>query len=375
MDSIVKKFKWIDALRGYAVLLVMMIHTGEFFKGGTFSLGFLTDNGAYGVTLFFVASSFTLFNSYQTRHRIDGKNANLFFLIRRFFRIAPLYYLVGLYSIMLGLFFKSYWISVPLNYFKILVNFLFLNGLYFPALNNIPIGGWSIGVEMLFYLSIPFLFKWIQNTRKAVFLLIAALVFSALVQILIHHFISQNSDYTWISLRQTELYVWFPNQFPVFCFGIVFYFVSKTETKLENWVILFAIGLIFLIFLMDFSYEFPKCLIQKEYFLALAFSLFGFSLAHTKFRILINPFVKLGKVSFSAYLIHFFVIELVVSVFKTCFGAGLGSNLNFGVVYGLVVISTYFVSSQTYGIEQFGIRKGEEVIKWILGRQKGKEEK
>jgi peptidoglycan/LPS O-acetylase OafA/YrhL len=126
---------------------------------------------------------------------------------------------------------------------------------------------------------------------------------------------------------------------------------------------------------MDFSYEFPGCLIQKEYFLALAFSLFGFSLSQTKFSILINPFVQLGKVSFSAYLIHFFVIELVVSLFKTCFGAGLGGNLNFVVVYGLVCFCTYFVASQTYGIEQFGIRKGEEVIKWVLERQKLKVEK
>jgi len=372
MNAVFTKYKWIDALRGYAILLVILIHTSEFFVGEDFSLGFLTINGAYGVTLFFIASSFTLFNSYQSRHVIDGKNAMLFFFIRRFFRIAPLYYLVGIFSVCIGFFFKSYWIKLPINLSYLAVNFLFLNGLYFPSLHSIPLGGWSIGVEMLFYLTIPFLFSIIKNTRQALFLLACSLIASAIIQILIFNLVNGDLNYSWLALRQTELYSWFPNQFPVFCFGILFYFVSKTDFKLEWWFIFLAIGLILFIFMMDFTYAFPNCMLQKEYFLAFAFCLFGLALSITKSGLLINPFIRLGKVSFSAYLIHFFVIEMIVRLFKICFGMGITSNINYVIVYVLVVVVTYLISSQTFTIEQFGIKKGEALINLILKRQKAK---
>ena len=99
MKQEIKKYDWVDAMRGYAILLVMMIHTSQVFLGNLFHLSPITQIGDLGVTMFFIASSYTLFNSYKNRSIVDGEKASLFFFIRRFFRIAPLYYVITSYSI------------------------------------------------------------------------------------------------------------------------------------------------------------------------------------------------------------------------------------------------------------------------------------
>jgi peptidoglycan/LPS O-acetylase OafA/YrhL len=61
-----KKFDYIDAIRGLAIFMVIVLHTGQY---GTSIGSSLTNkilaNGARGVQLFFVASAFTLFLSYN----------------------------------------------------------------------------------------------------------------------------------------------------------------------------------------------------------------------------------------------------------------------------------------------------------------------
>ncbi|TSJ38599.1 acyltransferase family protein [Mucilaginibacter corticis] len=62
MNLGIKKYDWVDALRGYAILMVMMVHTGQLFAGSSFHLTGLTYLGDLGVPLFFITSCFTLFN-------------------------------------------------------------------------------------------------------------------------------------------------------------------------------------------------------------------------------------------------------------------------------------------------------------------------
>ena len=96
----------IDFLRGIAILLVVFFHQRDFFElpllpflnEGFFSnvdpFNMLTKNGWFGVDLFFVLSGFLvsglLFKEYQKYNSIQAGN----FLIRRGFKIYPLFYLM-----------------------------------------------------------------------------------------------------------------------------------------------------------------------------------------------------------------------------------------------------------------------------------------
>ena len=91
------KLRFVDALRGFAILGVLVVHCGQIGINEYPSLvQNIILNGAMGVQLFFVASAFTIFLTYANLYDKEA-NPNVNFFIRRFFRIAPMYYLGIIY--------------------------------------------------------------------------------------------------------------------------------------------------------------------------------------------------------------------------------------------------------------------------------------
>jgi peptidoglycan/LPS O-acetylase OafA/YrhL len=158
MGTEIEKYGWVNALRGYAILLVVFVHAGQHYAMFN-HMQVLTHVGDLGVQLFFILSSFTLFNSYSKRRMYEDGFVKRGFFIRRFFRIAPYYYFAGLLYV-------AYAVLVShesINAAGLVASFTFTNGLYLPAINYLPPGGWSVGVEMLFYVTIPVLFKYLDT--------------------------------------------------------------------------------------------------------------------------------------------------------------------------------------------------------------------
>ena len=162
-----------DALRGIAILLVILKHFGQWAPPGG-ALAASSDFGQLGVQLFFIVSGFTLaLSASKTRDRaqIDRRS----FFVRRWFRIAPMYYLaiLGYFLIRLaaGLLHshpqgvKGLDVYTPGSVFA---NICFVNGFVPSAQNNIVPGGWSIGAEFFFYACFPFLMRSSGLTQASV---------------------------------------------------------------------------------------------------------------------------------------------------------------------------------------------------------------
>ena len=366
----IKKYVWVDALRGYAILLVIMSHTGQAIFGIGPPVGII-NNGIHGVSLFFLASSFTLFNSYKNRSALDGKNRNVYFFIRRLFRIAPLFWIACLIYIVAGLLYQSQWIPpAPYDLVKILANVFFLNGIYVPAILYLPPGSWSIGDEMMFYIAIPFLFAMIRNLQAATFLVIAAIIGSMVLQILAYYAITEYTSYSWLDKRENALFLWLPNQFPVFCFGIALYFFLGTnKIKYKEWMLAVTVtGYFLLASFLPWNLNFPYFLIQNEYIYAALFFVFCFCISKTKIRFALIPINKLGMVSFSVYLIHFLIVDLGTWFSEITF-AGQYKYLNFFLLFAFTVFTTYFIAKWTYEyIEKYGMALGERLIERIKTR-------
>src|SRR5262245_32766165 len=81
--STMPRYAYIDALRGYAILGVISVHTSGAVPHLGGRLRDLATSGQYGVHLFFVVSALTLVMSWHARS--DGTYR---FYIRRLFRIA-----------------------------------------------------------------------------------------------------------------------------------------------------------------------------------------------------------------------------------------------------------------------------------------------
>ena len=159
------KVKFIDALRGIAILLVVMVHTMQHnpIKMPDFFV-FVLSLCSRGVQLFFITSAITLFLSYNRRSKSE-QNIKINFYLRRFFRIAPMYYLAICYFLFQDGFGPRYWLGDQTNITEVNIfsNFTFLNGCNPYWITSLVPGGWSITVEMMFYLFIPFIIRYVQS--------------------------------------------------------------------------------------------------------------------------------------------------------------------------------------------------------------------
>ena len=100
MMSELNRYQYIDALRGFAFLGVLTVHASYEVPKLPFSS--LPELGQYGVQLFFLLSAVTLLRSMALRSAKERFAARNFF-IRRFFRIAPLFWTgVVLYGLLDG---------------------------------------------------------------------------------------------------------------------------------------------------------------------------------------------------------------------------------------------------------------------------------
>lgn len=152
----------LDGLRALAIILVMLRHglrpfwpdkAEPFLAAGPFDLGALFLNGWMGVDLFFILSGFLisdhLLGCYfdpQRRH-MDLKT----YFKRRFFRIAPAYY-VAMLLVLFGLF--PFFPKEPIENadLSFLYHLAFLQDYFKPDINVVF---WSLGVEIKFYLLAP----------------------------------------------------------------------------------------------------------------------------------------------------------------------------------------------------------------------------
>lgn len=217
MDS--GKLAFIDRLRGIGILLVIAIHYLQVFSSPL--LRNWGELGQTGVQMFFVASAFTLCLSADNRrnepHRLRA------YVMRRWFRIAPIYYLgIAFYAWM----FIHDGEGAPYTLGNVLANVLLIHGLVPAANNNVVPGGWTIGTEVLFYVLFPLLYPaiaaaWARWGNRALLAawcgaMAAALCWQIGFRLLYGHWLPNNSF----------AYGAIINQLPVFVAGICWYLAA-----------------------------------------------------------------------------------------------------------------------------------------------------
>ncbi|MGY6648833.1 acyltransferase family protein [Wenyingzhuangia sp. IMCC45574] len=291
------KLRYIDALRGIAVLLVIMVHSFQTFELNK-SLELFFDMGAKGVQLFFVASAFTLFLSINHRKKTELNYVRNFF-IRRFFRIAPMYYLGVLYFTITGV--EKLEIE---GIISVISNVFFMHGLHPNQISSIVPGGWSIAVEMMFYLLVPLLAKKIKNTNAAVVFTLFVYVFSMFFRIVLEKY-PIVSD---VALMHSFIYSNLINQLPVFGLGIISYFLIIRKDYCINKIYKF-----FILFLV-LSHLVWNIVLTRTILFSICWLFLVYLLSQKEFFILVNRFTMfMGKISYSMYLVHFAVLHEIRS--------------------------------------------------------------
>jgi len=148
-QTISHELPFIDFVRGLSSLLVVIAHSGSliWFQQSKISLAI----GALGVSFFIIVSGFlmtyTLFRSGKGELPPLSRRSLGLFYIRRYFRLAPLFYVIYLLSFFVA----------PVGLWDALFHFSFLNGLFPKYVGSVIPNSWSITLEMQFYIVVPFL--------------------------------------------------------------------------------------------------------------------------------------------------------------------------------------------------------------------------
>lgn len=222
-SSIVQKDRLlpgIHGLRGVAALAIVLfhlIHLADINPPAMFS--FIGRGFGYAVHLFFILSAYSLMHS--TESQVSRENWVKYYFIKRFFRIAPLFYSMIIFFMACGLF--------PLNNLKdfnnLLLNLTFTFG--FAPETGILWGGWSVGVEMLFYAIFPTLILLIKSSRDALILLIFSTIVACGLRSVLH--------YQYLAIDPSAKYDWsyysFAANFCFFSMGIYAYLLGQYYPK------------------------------------------------------------------------------------------------------------------------------------------------
>lgn len=360
MSDDANKYAYIDALRGIAVLLVILTHTAQPIAGLAGPLDALAKYGQTGVQLFFVASAYTLCLSFARRSH--EARPVMSFYIRRYFRIAPLY-IVGIatyFGMHLLRQAGGEVVIEPYTPANVAANLFFVHGFVPAANNNIVPGGWSIGTEMAFYLLFPLLFAAAGRigTRGLALVIVAFVALHTLAQALWlggTAFAVAGNNFVYFNLV---------NQLPVFGLGLLAY-AAHADVRVPPWpawaralVLLACTALTLLLWRLRLPWLFaliPATVALS--FVALLQLLRGA-------RRLPRWLCRVGSVSYSMYVFHFVFAWFVVPWLLHGWLAGLGPALRLLLSLGLVVGATFAVAvvSERF-IEARGIAWGQRLVR------------
>ena len=364
-----QKLDYIDAVRGWAILLVITCHVGGMFPEMPYPVKKLTNFGWHGVQLFFLASALTLLMSWHRARVHDGVFVGSFF-VRRFLRIAPMYYAGA----------AIYFVAEPpisgFSLSQMLISFAFLNTWQpewiptTPGWMVVP-GGWSIGVEFTFYALFPLLAVLVTSLPRALAFFAVAFAFACG---------ANHLGATWLTGYPADaagnfLYFWFPNQVPVFALGFVLYFVIESRRlptlgKLPAYIFLTCVAAA-LITVAEFPAMGGRILLSTPappiLLASLGFMTFIFVLARQPALLLTNLLIrKMGVLSFSAYVLHFlFVHGLPVwsGGWINTAATGYVAIAHFVLLWGVAVPTTFAAASLAHAwIERPGMKLAGRLI-------------
>ena len=353
----------IHGLRGIAALAIVLYHLQHlalinpppFFQ-------FIGRDFGYGVHLFFIMSAFSLMHS--TDYRLNQQHWASDYLIKRFFRIAPLYYCVMVFMIVAQMYYQDVSGETFVNLIDILLNATFT--FEFVPWSGFVWGGWAIGVEMIFYVVFPFLILVIRSHRSALFFLLISIIVSSSVRSALHmEHINAVSPTKW----DWSYFAFAPN-LCFFAFGMYAYratLLLERKTALMRIVIPF-IAIILMGGLMLTNVDQPLMTGSRWDLIiwGIGFTALCMWQSSNPTSAIANRFFEhLGERSYSLYLVHPVLITFTkgyLTQFYTFFMPYVGAYAFF-ICSVLIIGMLLIIVEVTYRIIEIpGIRLGRRLI-------------
>lgn len=363
-DSVVQRrpamrLDFLDALRGLAAAYVVVYHMILISNpnlGVPAWAQLVAMNGGSGVTLFFVISSFSLFYTMPMREK--ERWPWLSYALHRFFRIAPLFYVLIVLTVI-----RDHIIFHATHpWWVILSSGTFLFNLIPAQQEGFVWASWTIGVEMLFYVAFPFIYMRTKNLWQAISFLLATMLLWWACDLVLSYLNLSPEAVT--SYRQW----FFPKFLPEFAFGAIAFFIiqkalpwSHEHQEISSslgMMLLLAAAFLYLSVLKGAGYF---GLPDPRYANALCCLIVVIALALRSVKLLVNRLTRLmGEISYSLYLNHPTLVLLLGPAYKWIYAHAGNLSLAFVacclLTYGILIPFSMF----TYKfIERPGVKLGK----------------
>ncbi|MAK60023.1 MAG: hypothetical protein CMK09_03495 [Ponticaulis sp.] len=346
-----KRLVYLDSLRGIAILGVVLIHVGQSIDHLPVLLKSFSNFGFRGVQLFFIVSALTLCIVTKPE-KFDPAS----FYTRRFFRIAPMFYLAIVVYTLLAFQNVMQASSIEIQPYDIVATTFFVHGFVPHSINTVVPGGWSIACEAIFYALFPLALRYVTNIRLAAVLLI--LSFAAAVG---------NKGFATLFLTEAQKAgMWgtffhfnFLTNLPAFASGIFLYhLIKKWPDTLEKTRLGDLKTLVVLSALIAFS-VFSAFIPAAQILVIPILAALVYAAARWDSVLLVNPVLAfLGEISFSLYLVHFIVIHFL----EPFIPGALPPYMQLIILFLVVLVVGSLLSTLTYRyIEQPMVKLGRRL--------------
>lgn len=334
-EALRPRYPALDALRAVAALCVIVYHAvllngigiPEIAKVFVYRFGL-------AVPLFYALSAFSLAVGYYGRLRTGDDLIR--YALRRYFRIAPLFYvLIPIWIAVTG--FKYGQITTP---FQVFANLTFLFG-FMPGIHESLVwAGWSIGVEMIFYALLPLVLLAARGVGSSLALYAASLVVAVAFQ-------------AWIGPDGSYGYMNIVTHLPHFMAGLAAFHVHRSgllDGRDRLRAALLPIGLSIWAVMAAFRMSHPvvRGVDVEQYLVAPAFPCVILSQLNRPSAVLVNRVgLFLGRRSFSLYLLHPLVI-VAIAPLVAALTAAHGNAVTVVAVVAMIILMTLAAAAITY---------------------------
>jgi len=313
MDNTTKQYidklgyqKWIDGIRGVAILFVILYHLN------------LIPGGFLGVDVFFVLSGFLITTILIEEWTLNGTINLFFFYLRRALRLTP----ALVVTLLMGFFYSYFFCSTEQhqNYISEMkvaacyfTNWCTIHLVLMPTLGHT----WSLAVEEQFYIIWPvvllLMLKFGFRSSQLIFVVCFGIIYSAILRLfLFRYYYDPNPDFLYL----LRLYMGLDTRADALLVGcliafLLFYKIIP-ESQKTIWIVR-GVSLFSICLLCYLAFNFP--LTYRRYYqgfflivsVAVGVIIVQLKIAPLSIQTAIlefKPLVGLGKISYGLYLFH-----------------------------------------------------------------------